>query len=196
QKAIQTYRDQLALYQALSFQPEKSQNLYDLAKLERKEGDLKAALSSISQAIDIVENIRQEIVNPELKTSFFASKQDYYGLKIDILMDLHQQNPAKGYNAQAFNTSERGRTRTLLELLTESQANIKEGIDPQLLAKEKSLQSQLDTVEKQRLELYSKPNSTDEQKSAIDQRQKTLLSQYQNLQNEIRAKSPKYAALK
>jgi tetratricopeptide (TPR) repeat protein len=195
QKAIQTYRDQLALYQALSFQPEKSQTLYDLAKLERKEGDLKAALSSISEAIDIVENIRQEIVNPELKTSFFATKQDYYALKIDILMDLHQQDSTQGYNAQAFDTSERSRARTLLELLNESNADIRQGVDPKLVDQENALKDKTTALEKQWSELINK-NPTDQQKAFFQQERKNLLAQYQAIQDTIRAKSPKYAALK
>ena len=195
QKAIQTYRDQLALYQALSWQPEKSQTLYDLAKLERKEGDLKAALSSISEAIDIIENIRQEIVNPELKTSFFATKQDYYALKIDILMDLHQQDPTQGYNAQAFDTSERSRARTLLELLNESNADIRQGVDPKLLDQENALKDKTTALEKQWSELINK-NPTDQQKAFFQQERKNLLAQYQAIQDTIRAKSPKYAALK
>jgi CHAT domain-containing protein/Flp pilus assembly protein TadD len=195
QKAIQTYRDQLALYQALSWQPEKSQTLYDLAKLERKEGDLKAALSSISEAIDIIENIRQEIVNPELKTSFFATKQDYYGLKIDILMDLHQQDPTQGYNSQAFDTSERSRARTLLELLNESNADIRQGVDPKLLDQENALKDKTTALEKQWSELINK-NPSDQQKAFFQQERKNLLAQYQAIQDTIRAKSPKYAALK
>jgi CHAT domain-containing protein len=195
QKAIQTYRDQLALYQDLSWQPEKSQTLYDLAKLERKEGDLKAALSSISEAIDIVENIRQEIVNPELKTSFFATKQDYYALKIDILMDLHQQDSTQGYNAQAFDTSERSRARTLLELLNESNADIRQGVDPKLLDQENALKDKTTALEKQWSELINK-NPTEQQKAFFQQERKNLLAQYQAIQDTIRAKSPKYAALK
>jgi hypothetical protein len=111
-------------------------------------------------------------------------------------MSLHQQNSSQGYDQQAFNVSERSRARTLLELLTEANANIKEEINPQLLAQEKSLQSQLDATEKQRLDINNNPQSTTKQKTAIEQRHETLLEQYQNLQDEIRQKSPKYAALK
>ena len=111
-------------------------------------------------------------------------------------MELHQRNPSQGYDKQAFNYSERSRARVLLELLTEANANIKEGVDPQLLAQEKSLQSQLDATEKQRLAIYNNPNSTPEQKTEIDQQHQTLLKQYRELQTEIRQKSPKYADLK
>lgn len=83
-------------------------------------------------------------------------------------MDLHQQNPSQGYDKQAFNISELSRACTLLELLTEANANIKEGIDPQLLAQEKTLQSQLDATEKQCLEINNNPKSSADQKAAIE----------------------------
>jgi CHAT domain-containing protein len=111
-------------------------------------------------------------------------------------MDLHQQSPSQGYDKQAFNISERARARTLLELLAEANANIKEGIDPQLLTQEEILQGQLDATEKQRLEVSDNPNSSAVEKAAIVKLQKDLLAQYLTLQNEIRAKSPRFAVLK
>ncbi len=159
-------------------------------------GNLKTALANIQAAIEIIEQLRTNIINPELRQSFFATFDGAYKFYIQLLMDLHQQNPSQGYDKQAFNISERSRARTLLELLTEANANIKEGIDPQLLAQEKSLQSQLDATEKQRLEINNNPKSSADQKAVIEKQQKDLLTQYQTLQNEIRAKSPKYAALK
>jgi tetratricopeptide (TPR) repeat protein len=167
-KAIQTYQEQLALYRAISLKPEEGQTLYDLASLERQTGKLTDALKTIDEAIKIIEDIRKTVIDPELRTSFFATKQDYYALKIDILMELHQQAPTKGYDAKAFGTSERSRARTLLELLTEASADIKEGVDPQLLAHEKSLLSQLDATEKQRIEINSDLKSNPEQKTNID----------------------------
>jgi hypothetical protein len=50
-------------------------------------------------------------------------------------MQLHQQNPNEGYDALALHISERSRARSLLELLTEANANIRQGFDPQLLEK-------------------------------------------------------------
>jgi CHAT domain-containing protein len=190
------YSQALPLNKAVGDRSGEALTLYNIAYLETNRGNLQAALTPMQASIDILEDLRTKIISPELRQTYFATVQNYYQFYIDLLMKLHQQNPSQGYDQQAFNISERSRARTLLELLTESQANIKEGIEPQLLAQEKDLQGQLDTVEKQRLEIYNKPNSTDEQKNAINERQKTLINQYRDLQNEIRAKSPKYAALK
>jgi hypothetical protein len=89
-----------------------------MAKVERDRGNLTVALDNINQATDIIENSRTKVDNQDLRTSFFASKQDYYKFYIDLLMQLHKQNPNQGYDALALNVSERSRARSLVELVT------------------------------------------------------------------------------
>ncbi|MEI6381871.1 MAG: CHAT domain-containing protein, partial [Cyanobacteriota bacterium ELA615] len=100
--------------------------------------------------------------------------------------------PKQGYNIQALETSESARARSLLELLQEANANIKQGADPQLLNEEKKIIQQLDLLEKQRIETLGKnqalPASLTEK---IDQ----LKQQYQEIQTQIRKSSPRYASL-
>jgi len=52
--------------------------------------------------------------------SYFASKQKYHEFYIDLLMQLHQQNPTKGYDVLALQASERSRARSLRALLNKS----------------------------------------------------------------------------
>jgi CHAT domain-containing protein/Flp pilus assembly protein TadD/flagellar biosynthesis chaperone FliJ len=196
QKALENYNKSLILSRAVGDMTGEATILKNIAYLEANRGNLQAALTPMQASIKIVENLRTKVISPELRQTYFATVQNYYQLYIKILMSLHQQNPSQGYDRQAFNVSERSRARTLLELLTEAQANIKEGINPQLLAQEKSLQGQLDATEKRGLDINNNPQSTTKQKTAINQQHQTLLEQYQNLQNDIRAQSPKYAALK
>ena len=56
--------------------------------------------------------------------SYFASKQKYHEFYIDLLMQLHQQNPTKGYNVLALQASERSRARSLRALLNKGDRNI------------------------------------------------------------------------
>ncbi len=193
-KAILAYQEELSLYRQMGLLPEQAQSLYSISLLERKTEHYQEALNRINEAINIIENIRKEVTSPELRTSFFATKQDYYELKINILMELHQKDPSQGYDAQAFDTSERSRARTLLELLNEANADIRQGVDPTLLEQEKTLQYKLAALDKRWSELINE-NPTQEQKNILEQERKTLLNQYQDIQAQIRAKSPKYAAL-
>ncbi|MBD1812266.1 CHAT domain-containing protein, partial [Microcoleus sp. FACHB-DQ6] len=98
-------------------------------------------------------------------------------------------------DTKALEASERSRARSLLELLQESNANIREGISPDLLQQEKSLQQQLDAIEKQRIQAVSSPNSNATKIAEIDSGRLALLEQYQQIQTKIRSASPRYAAL-
>ncbi len=196
QQALDYYQQALPLLRGVGDRAGEARTLGNIAFLERSRGNLQAASTSMEDSIKIIEDLRTKVISPELRQTYFSTVQGYYQFYINLLMKLHQQNPSQGYDKEAFNISERSRARTLLELLTEANANIKEGIEPQLLAQEKSLQGQLDATEKQRLDIYNNPNSTNKQKTAIDQKHQTLLEQYRNLQTEIRRKSAKYADLK
>ncbi len=193
---MEKFQQALPLSQAVGDRAGESTILRNIALLERSRGNLQVALTPMQDSINIIEDLRTKVISPELRQTYFSTVQDYYQFYIDLLMELHQKKPSQGYDKQAFNISERSRARSLLELLTEANANIKEGVDPQLLNQEKNLQYQLNDTEKERLDIYNNPKSTNEQKTEIDQQHQTLLEQYQNLQNEIRAKSPKYADLK
>ena len=195
QKALEFYSQALPLRRAVGDRGGEATTLANMATLERDRGNLDTALTQIESAITIIEDLRTKIDSQELRTSYFATVQDYYQLYIDLLMQLHQQNPNKGYDAVAFHASERARARTLLELLTEAGANIRQGVDPKLLEKERNLQQQLNSIERRKYELLSS-EYTQQQLSEIEKQSKSLLDEIEQLKTEIRLTSPGYAALK
>ena len=172
-----------------------------LASVHQALNDRPAALQNIQAAISIVEDIRGQLIDPDARTSYFASVQKYYKLQVDLLMELHQQNPNQSYNIQAFNVTERSKARTLLELLTESRADIRTGVDPQLLQQERDIQTQLTALDKRRIDLANSRTNNNkdqitQQITALETQRAALQTQYRNLQSQIRQTSPKYAALK
>ncbi|MEQ8465073.1 CHAT domain-containing protein, partial [Coleofasciculus sp. E1-EBD-02] len=196
QQALEYLQQALPLTQAVGNRAGEATTLSNIAYAESNQGNLQLALTQMQASIDIIEDLRTKVASPELRQTYFATVQGYYQFYIDLLMQLHQQNPDQGYDKQAFHASERSRARTLLELLTEANANIREGVDPDLLQQEQTLNAKLDATEKQRIEIYSNPESTPAQKTAIEQQRQQLLADYQQLQDQIRATSPQYAALK
>ncbi|MEQ9550913.1 MAG: tetratricopeptide repeat protein [Coleofasciculus sp. G3-WIS-01] len=195
QRALEYSQQALPLRRAVGDRTGEALTLYNIAITERNLGNLQLALTQMQASIDIIEDLRTKVASPELRQTYFATVQNYYQFYIDLLMQLHQQNPDQGYDKLAFHASEGSRARTLLELLTEANANIREGVDPDLLQQEQNLNAKLDATEKQRIEIYSNPESTPAQKTAIEQQRQQLLADYQQLQDQIRATSPKYAAL-
>ncbi|MBD1828107.1 CHAT domain-containing protein [Microcoleus vaginatus GB1-A2] len=193
--ALENYNQALSLSQQLGYKTEEAHILYNQAILNRQQNNLAAAKTPIETAINIIENLRTQIASQELRQSYFARNQDYYQFYIDLLMQLHQKNPDKGYDAQAFHASERARARSLLELLSEASANIRQGVDPQLLAQEQNLQQQLSEFQTRKYQIVS-AKSTQEAVDEIQQKIDTVLKELAQIEAKIRASSPRYAALK
>ncbi len=200
QKAIDIRSEELKIRRELKESKAEASALYGIAKNQRKLKNLETALTNIDSAIKIVENIRTNVQNPDLRTSYFATVQNYYKFKINLLMELHKKHPSKGYNAIAIETSEASRARGLVELLTEARANIRKGANPELLAQENRLQDLINAKEKLRFEIINSEKirnpvlkaNADNLQTEIDQ----LLNQQKQLETKIRQSNPKYANLK
>jgi CHAT domain-containing protein/Flp pilus assembly protein TadD len=195
QKALDHFNEALPLFRAVGDRSSEATTLSNFAYLKRSQNNLTEALTDIEAAITIIEDLRTKIGSQELRQSYFATVQDYYQFYIDLLMQLHQQNPSQGYDAKALHASERSRARSLVELLTEAGANIRQGADPKLLEQEQNLQQQLNTVEGRKHELLS-TEYTQQQLDEIKQQSQSLLNQLDELEAKIRLTSPRYANLK
>ncbi|MEP6517992.1 CHAT domain-containing protein [Microcoleus vaginatus] len=195
QKAEEYFNQALPLFRAVGDRPGEALTLYNMANIKGDRGNLIAALTDIETSIKIIENLRTKITNHELRISYFATVQDYYQFYIHLLMELHKTNPKSGYDRKALEASESSRARSLLELLQEANADIRQGVAPELLQQERNLQQQLDALETPRIETTSSPNYTPAQQAELDQKRQTLLGQYQDIQAQIRSTSPRYAAL-
>jgi tetratricopeptide (TPR) repeat protein len=201
QRALKFHNQALPLAREIRYKQREATILRDIARAYRKNGNLQQALTNIKAAVDIIENLRTKVDSNELRTSYFATVQDIYKLHIDILMQLHKQNPSLGYDAQALAASEKSRARGLLELLTEANADIRKGANPEFLAEEKRLQQLINSKEKLRLEIFSDKNKNNDPVSkAAAQRFKKQVQNHINELNQLQAKikttSPKYAQLK
>ncbi len=171
-----------------------SATLFRIAMSERALGKLSEAHVHIEAALDIIESLRVEVAGSEYRSSYFASFEECYEFYIDLLMQLHKINPTQRHDQAAFQAAERARARTLLEILVEARGDIRKGVDPSLLERERSLQFLLDGKIERRLRLLGGKH-TPEQAAEINREVEALISEYQELQSQIRAKSPQYAAL-
>ena len=195
--ALEQYNQALALSRQLGYKTEEANILYNKANLDRQQNNLTAAKTNIETAIQITEALRSQLASQELRQSYFARNQSYYQLYIDLLMQLHQQNPKQGYDTIALNTSERARARSLLEQLTESSLNLKADLDPAILAEEKRLTQALNAADQKRLNLLNNPKGyNNPDLEATKTEINTILQQLQTLATQIRRANPAYANLK
>ena len=168
--------------------------LYSLARIEREQGKLKQARAQIEQTIALVESLRIKLDSPEIRAAYRASTEQYYELYVDVLMRMHRQQPRNKFSAEALQVSERARARSLIELLNEAGADIRQGVDPTLMERTRELQEKINDKTTAQLKLLSS-NHTSEQSTAFAQELENLASALRDTQAQLRRSSPRYAAL-
>src|SRR5262245_3891264 len=194
QKALDKYTEALKIRLAVSDRSGEASTLLDMARVEQKRGNLTQARQSIEQAISIVESVRADIGSQELRTSFLASRRDYYETYIDVLLQMHKQNPAASFDALALAVSERARARSLLDLLTEARADIRQGVESALLERERSLRQRISARAAAQANLLNGKH-TPVQAEAAAKEIDSLTAEYEEVEVKIRASNPRYAAL-
>lgn len=193
-KAIEYYTQSLTLSRAVGFQSQEATTLLSIARLEGDRGNLPEARRQLEAALNIIESTRAKVASPSLRSTYLAAKQDYYTFYVDLLMQMHRGQPSSGYDAAALQVSERARARSLLEILTESRVDIRQNVDPELLKRERSLQQQLNTKSEGLTKLLGGKH-TKEQETAARKEVDGILTSYQDVEAQIRARSPRYAEL-
>lgn len=193
-EARDSFEKSLRLRRIVRDRQGEAETLAALASFEGEHGDLPRARLLMRDALAHFESQRTKIFSQDLRASYFASVQDFYRFHIELLMRLHRQRPSEGYAAEALQVSERARARSLLELLAESRADIRQGIEPALLERERRLQ-RLINGQAARLNRLAPDDAHRAQRAQADAELERLLSEHQQVEALIRAKSPRYAHL-
>jgi CHAT domain-containing protein len=167
---------------------------FHIARIERDLGHFNAARERIERSLDIIERLRTQVASQQLRATFFASVQQYREFYIDLLMRLHEENPKQQLDAAAFNASETGRARSLLELLSEANAEIRTGVDPELLQRKRSLEQSIADKADAQTRLLSEKH-TEEQATAAANEIAALTADYEQVVAHIRDANGQYASL-
>ena len=194
QKALEKFNEALPIFQFVGARNGEATALLGIARVERQRGNLTQARQTIEQAVGIIESLRANIAGQELRASYLASRQEFYQSYIDVLMRMQMQNPTAAFDSLALEVSERARARSLLELLTESRADLRQGVDGSLLERERSLQQLLNGKARAQFALLNRKH-TPAQAEAFAKEIASLTTEYDELKAQIRARSPRYAAL-
>jgi CHAT domain-containing protein/tetratricopeptide (TPR) repeat protein len=194
QKALDYYNQALPLRRAVGDRDGEAVTLGNMASVERDRGNLRQALVESEGAIKIIESLRTTVLNERLRASYFSTVQSTYTLYVDVLMRLERLHPGEGNQARAFEASDRARARSLLETLAEAQADIHRGVDPALLEREHSLAQLLRGKEAVQTKLLNGLHS-EEQAEALKKEIEEIRARYEQVEAQIRAASPGYAAL-
>ena len=184
-KAVEAGEQALVEFRAIGDRDHEALSLETIARAESDRGSLPAARSRVEEALRLTEENRGATNSDQLRASFFATRQESYSFYIDLLMRL-------GDSEAALQANERSRARSLLDMLAASGTDIREGVDPKLLARERDISDRLNAKGARLLPLLGRD---DPQAAALSAEIRDLQTEHQNVEAGIRAASPRYAAL-
>jgi CHAT domain-containing protein/Tfp pilus assembly protein PilF len=194
QKALEYYDKALPIWRAVGDRNGEVAALYGIARAESKLNQPLRASQRTEAALTIINTLRTKVASRDLRASYFASVQDIYKLHIDLLMRLHRRQPAAGYDVAALKTYEEARARSLIDMLAEASADIRQGVDPGLLARERSLQQMLNAEAERQMRVFGGQH-TEESVGKVRRKIEELVTQLRAIEAELKANSPRYAAL-
>lgn len=114
--------------------------LFRLGSLERKEGDVAAAVDYIERSVNILELLRPASGSDVVRAEFAARFTERYAALIAI---YH----ATGHDEQAFYASERSRARAFLDILATGQIQLQDSVSSTLLEEARIVYDELRAVQ-------------------------------------------------
>jgi CHAT domain-containing protein/predicted negative regulator of RcsB-dependent stress response len=164
------------------------------------------ALANYRESLTTLETLRQGSLRAdESRTTFLATTKDVFdeaasaNAAMALLTAGSAGTPLSGkaleYASESFRINEQSRARSLLDLLSETNAAITEGVPAELLKrKQDNLERQqeiadiLTGISVSTEELKTKP-------AELDAELEKLQTEYEEIENQIRTASPRYASL-
>jgi CHAT domain-containing protein len=165
-----------------------------------------AAVGNYRDSIGTIETLREGSLRAdEARTTFLSTTKDVFDEAASAYAELallsaptagaSLDGKALDYGAEAFKITEQSRARSLLDLLSETNASITEGVPTELL---KRKQENLDHQQEIAEVLTGINISSDEPKkkpAELDADLEKLQTEFEEIENQIRTASPRYAAL-
>ncbi|HVS81845.1 MAG TPA: CHAT domain-containing tetratricopeptide repeat protein, partial [Pyrinomonadaceae bacterium] len=162
------------------------------------------SLSAYRSALKQIETIRAGSLRAdESRSTFLATTKDVYDEAASEFAEMALMNSTAGtplsgkalnYAAEAFRISEERRARSLLDMLGEVNAQITEGVPPDLLKrKQDNLESQQQIADQ--LTGISLAADQKRKPAELEADLDKLQTDFDDIENQIRTASPRYAAL-
>jgi CHAT domain-containing protein len=129
-QALARYGQALELWRSVGDGQGQALSLYGMARVERDRGNLANARDQIEEALGIVESLRNRVTARQLQMTYFAGKQDFYALAVDVRMRLYELTKSPADVEAALAASERARARALVDLLSEARTGPHKKLSP------------------------------------------------------------------
>ena len=182
-EAGRVYGQALDLSRPMALRETEWRALYGLARLRLKQGDREAARDLLSQAVDVIEDMRAEIRLEQLRDGFIGNKMDVYETLVGLLVDM-------GKDAEAFEVAERSRARNLIDLLGNQRLSLHGAVNQEMYDREKALKARISEYETLLAQSHE-----DSQREVYGKALKRAVDEHRDLMLEIQMKNPQLASI-
>ena len=186
-RALVAYQEALEKFVQVGDLNGRAEAFYGIAGAQFRLGHLKDALQAIDEALDLIEELRADSDAHDFQTQFFASRQHFYELQIELLMEMHRREPGGGYQEAAWVVSERARARALLETVKGSGGRIYSDRYINLIRREENLLEEI----RENVRKSSRRNREEIRQGRL----RNLKDQLRKIRAEIRRHEPVYASV-
>ncbi|MBD3220726.1 CHAT domain-containing protein [bacterium] len=161
-----------------------------LAEVARRRGDLAGAERLLEEAIAIVEQVRRRSGgSAEVQRGYFSQVGRSFDALVAVLHERHERDPDRGHGERAWEIAQRGRARSLLDLLAEAEVDLRVRADRSFREREEAVLAGIASLEERR---QAAPDSADALAAEI----RRLESRLTVLEAELRRADPRYAELR
>jgi CHAT domain-containing protein/tetratricopeptide (TPR) repeat protein/Tol biopolymer transport system component len=182
-EAKDIYEKTLKLSCEMSLRESEWRALYGLGRAHLVYNDRNTAKKFLSQAVEVVENIRAEIKINQLKDSFVADKLSVYETLVQLIADM-------GKVTESFEMAERSRARNFIDLLGNQRLSLSRATDQELYNRQQLIKSRI--AEHEALLAQS---HDDAERNMYRETLRSLRNDLQDVMLEIQAENPQLASL-
>ena len=165
-----------------------------------------SALKNYRDAIQTLETLRAGSLRAdEARTTFLTRTKDVFDETASALAEMAllaapaANAPLSGkaleYAAEAFQVTEQSRSRSLLDLLSETGASITAGIPPELFKRKQDNLDRQQEIAEELTGISLTPDKEKKKPSELEAELEKLQIDFDEIENQIRTASPRYASL-
>jgi CHAT domain-containing protein/tetratricopeptide (TPR) repeat protein len=188
--ALQSHRLALAIADESGLAEERWRAHAGIASGLEAQGKRDAAFEETLKAIDEVERVRKGLIVGEFKMRYLAGKVGLYESALARLIPAKTDRVDASVVARSFQLAERAQARSLLDLLSESRAHLREKMPEELQRQEQDVLDDLSAASVQLAE-----DETSEERDASRARVDASRSKLEELEIAIHRDAPRYGAL-
>ena len=191
EQAEKTLSEAIRISKEIEFPEVLWPSLHKKALIYRDTGRKDEAIELLKDSIEIIEKLRSKLLQAEQKMAYLQNKLQVYEDLISLFYQTSQ-------SVEAFNYEQRAKARSFLDLLEESRAvvNITQGVDPDLLDREREIQAKMSNVQLKLDAERSRSKKDENRITGFEKERDRIYRDYEELKAEIKSRNPRYAELK